>query len=184
MRPTLRPVPGSLLFAIGLVSLITPNRATEHAAIRSAFGPAGAPEARRLNQAPATKFSKNGPKRSANPQKSVLQFRCSSVWPRPRIHVSHPRRNALVSAGAPRPPQSRNLANRPKGCPADRSEARPRARPGLRKDRDRGLPSDAGRSPARDADGGLAPRARARVPRNHVRGLNARDWGPARPRPY
>ena len=42
MRPTLRPVPGSLLFAIGLVSPIAPSRATERAAIRSAFGPAGA----------------------------------------------------------------------------------------------------------------------------------------------
>ena len=42
MRPTLRPGPGSLLFAIGLVSLIAPSRATESAAIRSAFAPAGA----------------------------------------------------------------------------------------------------------------------------------------------
>ena len=80
-------------------------------------------------------------------------------------------------------PQSGNLANRPEGCPADRSEARSRARPYLRKDRHRGLPSDAGRSPARDADRGRAPRDWARVPRNHVAGLDARDRRPARPRP-
>jgi hypothetical protein len=42
MRPTLRPGPGSLLFAIGLVSVIAPSRATGRAAIRSAFGPAEA----------------------------------------------------------------------------------------------------------------------------------------------
>ena len=107
----------------------------------------------------------DGRKRSANPQKSVLQFSCNSIRPGPRIDVSHPRRNALVSAGAPGPPQRRNLADRPKGCPADRREIRPRGPCGGPGSAIGGFPATlAGSLPATPTRGlphGTAPASRA-----------------------
>lgn len=141
------------------------------------------------NQAQAPAFSKTALNALQNPQKSSVTVQCynsavTSFGPGPRIHLSDPRRNALVPASASRPPQSWNLADRPKGCPADRSEARPGARPGLRKARNRGLPSDAGPVLVAEPTGRLAPRNCARAPRNHVRWLDARDRRPPWPGPY